>query len=186
MRARLGIGDDKFLGLAIMDIRSCPQRKNPWAHVLAWQTAFGSDDNALLLMKVLVSKRTALVLAELKELIGYNKNVKLMTDYLSEEELSSLQRSCDVFLSLHRSEGYGLNIHEALLSGRPTLATDWSANREYGQAFPNYRGIRYRLVPYRDWTNHYENGNFHWAEPNIAHAAAELRSVRELFRAKGL
>ncbi|MFT3733168.1 MAG: glycosyltransferase [Hyphomicrobium sp.] len=185
MRARLGISDSAFLGLAIMDIRSCPERKNPWAHVLAWQSAFGSDDNAVLVMKVRASKRTAIVLEELNDLMAGSKNIKLITDHLADEELSSLQRSCDVFLSLHRSEGYGLNVHEALLCGRPTLATDWSANHEYGPEFPNYRGIRYRLMPYRDWTNHYENGNFKWADPDILHAAAELRATRNSSMAEG-
>lgn len=179
MRARLHIAPDAFVGLAIMDIRSCPERKNPWAHVLAWLTAFGSDENAVLIMKVNVSKRTSIVLEELKELIGDSANVKFITDRLSDDELASLQQCCDVFLSLHRAEGYGLNIHEALLSGKPTIATDWSANSEYGPAFSNYRGIRYRLVPYRDWTNHYESGNFSWADADIAHAAAELRIVRQ-------
>jgi glycosyltransferase involved in cell wall biosynthesis len=183
MRARLNIAPGAFVGLSIMDIKSCPERKNPWAHVLAWQTAFGADENAILIMKVRVSKRTSIVLQELKELIGGSSNVRFITDHLSDDELASLQHSCDVFLSLHRSEGYGLNVHEALLCEKPTLATDWSANSEFGPRFPNYIGIRYRLVPYRDWTNHYESGNFQWADPDIGHAALELRAVRDLIRA---
>lgn len=46
MRARLGVARDAFMGLAVMDILSCPERKNPWAHVRAWQAAFGDDPAA--------------------------------------------------------------------------------------------------------------------------------------------
>ena len=180
MRKRFGISDEAFLGLAVMDIRSCPDRKNPWAHILAWQSAFGNNPKAVLLLKLRTSKRTAMVQKELKDLIGENTNIKLMVDHLSETEMASLQRTCDVFLSLHRSEGYGLNIHEALLCGKPTIATHWSANAEYGPTFPNYRGVRCRMVPYRDWTAHYDGSDFLWAEPDIDHAASELRDVYAL------
>jgi glycosyltransferase involved in cell wall biosynthesis len=177
MRTRLAVSNDAFLGLAVMDIRSCPDRKNPWAHIFAWQSAFGTNPNAVLLIKLRISKRTAVVQKELEDLIGANTNIKLMLDDLSDAEMASLQRSCDVFLSLHRSEGYGLNIHEALLCGKPTIATHWSANVEYGPAFPNYRGIKCSMVRYRDWTAHYDNGDFRWAEPDISHAASELKDV---------
>jgi glycosyltransferase involved in cell wall biosynthesis len=177
MRQRLGIGRDAFMGLANMDIRSCPMRKNPWGHVLAWQKAFGADKSAVLVLKIRTGKRTAIVARELKELSDECGNVIILRDDLSDAEIGSLQHACDVFLSLHRAEGYGLNVHEALLCGKPTLATDWSANSEYGTSFPNYRGIRYRMTSYRDWTAHYED-DFSWAEPDLEHAANELRNVR--------
>ena len=57
-RAALGVPDDAFLGVAIMDIQSCAARKNPWAHVEAWQRAFGADPRKVLLLKVRFGKRT--------------------------------------------------------------------------------------------------------------------------------
>jgi hypothetical protein len=68
MRERLGIKQNVFLGVAIMDIHSCPDRKNPWAHVQAWKEAFKGDMSAILVMKLRVSKRTRIVLTELAEL----------------------------------------------------------------------------------------------------------------------
>lgn len=183
IRARFGIDETVFLGLTIMDIRSCPERKNPWAHVLAWQAAFGTNQRTILICKLKTSKRTNLVVEELKDLIGSNHNILVITEDLSDIDLASLQIACDVYLSLHRSEGFGLTIYEALLCGKITLATDWSANHDYGPLFPNYRGIRYRLVPYRDWTNHYESGNFCWAQADIEHAASELRIAYQNFAA---
>ena len=164
MRARLGFASEHFLGLAIMDIQSCPERKNPWAHVHAWKRAFSGDPAFHLIMKLRVGKRTRVVLDELRELIGSDRNISLMTEDLSDEEIAALQRSADLYLSLHRSEGFGLNIYEALLLGKTVIATDWSANAEYGRGFPNYVPIPPRLVSYRDWTAHYAAGRFAWAD----------------------
>ena len=80
-----------------------------------------------------------------------------------------------MFLSLHRSEGFGLNILEALLLGKHVVATNWSANAEYGPRFPNYHGIKYKLVPYDDWTAHYQDKNFDWADPDHDAAVDALR-----------
>lgn len=181
MRRELGIDRKAFVGLAIMDIRSCPERKNPWAHVLAWKAAFGDNPEALLILKIRTSKRTRVVYHELLDLIGRSKNILLLDTQLSESELNSLQRSCDVFLSLHRSEGYGLNIHEALLCGKPVIATHWSANVEYGPRYTHYYPVRSRQIKYRDWTNHYEDNQFYWADPEISHAAELLLSIFERF-----
>jgi glycosyltransferase involved in cell wall biosynthesis len=176
-RAAWGVRRDAFLGLAVMDLQSCPARKNPWAHVAAWQAAFGGDPSRVLLIKARVSKRTRCVLDELAEMIGGAGNVRVFEQEMEAEEIAGLQAAADVYLSLHRAEGYGLNIRESLEAGVEVLATDFSANAEYGPAFPNYRPLPYRLVPYRDWTGHYPDGAFQWAEVSIAAAARELREV---------
>jgi glycosyltransferase involved in cell wall biosynthesis len=177
MRERYGIGESTFMGLSIMDIRSCPARKNPWEHVRAWKNAFGDDPSAILVMKIRVGKRTRVVLDELRELIGSSTNVRLLINDLSNEDIAALHHAADVFVSLHRSEGFGLNIYEALLSDKFVVATDWSANSEYGPRFPKYYGVPFRLDPYHDWTGHYADRDFKWA---TAIGAAEiLREVRD-------
>ena len=176
-RARFGVDPDAFLGIAVMDLRSCPARKNPWAHVAAWQAAFGEDPRCVLILKYRVSKRTACVREELREMIGSATNVRLVEEYLEPGVLAGLQASADVYLSLHRAEGYGLVIREMLELGIPVVATDWSANAEYGPDYPHYHGISWRLVPYRDWTGHYPGATFSWAEADIAAAARELRQI---------
>ncbi|MDX2202369.1 MAG: glycosyltransferase [Hyphomicrobiaceae bacterium] len=168
MRARLGIPREAFVGLAMMDIRSCPERKNPWEHVRVWRQAHGDDANCVLIIKVRVSRHTRVVLDELRELIGPAGNIILVSEDLSGAEIASLQRAADLFLSLHRSEGFGLAICEALLLGKRVVATNWSANAEYGPSFPNYVGVPYRLTAYRDWMGHYEDGGFEWADPSTA------------------
>lgn len=176
-RAIAGVADETFFGLAIMDIQSCPDRKNPWAHVRAWQQAFGDDPAAVLVMKIRVGKRTRLVLDELRRMIGPATNIRILTQELSADEIAALQTACDVYLSLHRSEGYGLNIAECLMLGRPVLATHWSANTEFGPSFPNYVGVPFHLVRYDDWLLHYEDSTFHWAEADTNFAAEQLKQM---------
>jgi glycosyltransferase involved in cell wall biosynthesis len=178
MRAHLSIPPDAFMGLAIMDIQSCPARKNPWAHIRAWHQAFGDDPTAILVMKLRANKRTQIVLEELQELAGGASNIRLLCEDLDHLEISALHRAADAHLSLHRAEGFGLNIYEALLLGKPVVATDWSANAEYGPEFQNYKGVAYELVPYKDWMRHYQDKRFSWAEADIQDAASLLIELR--------
>ncbi|MEM6942310.1 MAG: glycosyltransferase [Pseudomonadota bacterium] len=170
------IPKDAFLGLAVMDIRTCPARKNPWAHIAAWQAAFGTREDRVLILKIRFSKRTAVVRRELERMIGTARNIRLVEHFLPDPVQAGLQAGADVYLSLHRAEGYGLNIHECLARGTPVVATDWSANAEYGPAFAGYHPVPARLVPYRDWTAHYPDA-FLWAEADLAHAARQLRAL---------
>jgi len=175
MRARLQVSPDAFLGLAVMDIVSCPERKNPWDHVRAWQAAFGADPAKILIIKLRVGKRTRIVVDELKDLIGAADNVVIVTDELGHDEIAALHRAADIYISLHRSEGFGLNIYEALLLGTPTIATDWSANSEYGPNFPTYFPVKYELKPYRDWLGHYSDTKFRWASASVEDASRQLK-----------
>lgn len=178
MRARLGVAREAFMGLAIMDIRSCPERKNPWAHVRAWRQAFGDDPRSVLVMKLRIGKHTRVVLDELRELIGGASNILLVTETLTSDEIAALHHACDLYLSLHRSEGFGLNIYEALAAGKRVAATHWSANAEYGPQFENYVGVSFHMTCYRDWTGHYaDGGRFEWADADLRGAARALRAA---------
>ena len=183
-RARLAIPEDAYLGLAIMDISSCPARKNPWAHVAAWQRAFGDDPGHHLILKLRAGKRTRVVLDELAEMIAGASNIHLMEAELEAAEIAGLQRAADVYLSLHRAEGYGLNIRECLEAGVDVVATHYSANAEYGPAYPNYHGVPWHPVPYRDWTGHYPEGAFTWAEADQGAAAETLARLAAGERAR--
>ena len=184
MRARLNIPQEAFLGLAVMDILSCPERKNPWDHVRAWKIAFGDDPSKILLMKLRVGKRTRMVVDELRDLIHMANNIYIITDDLSNDEIAALHRTADVYVSLHRSEGFGLNIYEALLIGTPTVAVDWSANAEYGPYFANYYPVTYELQPYKDWLGNYPDEDFLWAAPKLEDASRQLRQCASEWEAQ--
>lgn len=177
MSSRLGVPGHAFMGLAVMDIQSCPARKNPWAHIHAWKIAFGEQPDAVLVLKLRVNNRTAVVLDELRDMTAGTDNVILLSSELDDAEMASLHHSADVFVSLHRAEGFGLGIYEALLLRKPVVATDWSANAEFGPEFSTYHPVQYKLIPYRDWMGHYPQHDFMWADPDVADAARLIRRV---------
>ena len=178
-RAQFGIRPDQFLGQAIMDLRNCPDRKNPLAHVRAWKMAFGDDPSAQLLMKVRFSQRTQFMKDNLLKEIGDASNILLTERVLSDLETPAFQKMADVYISLHRSEGYGLNIKEMLEIGVPTLATGWSGNMDFMHSYPNATPIPFEFVPYEDRTSHYEGDHLRWAEADVSVAAEMLLRTRQ-------
>jgi glycosyltransferase involved in cell wall biosynthesis len=177
-RTEFGVREDQFLGLAIMDLAACPDRKNPLAHVRAWTLAFGNDTSCHLLMKVRFKKNTTFARRELLREIGRAKNITLVEQVFSDRDMAAFQRMADVYLSLHRAEGYGLNIHEMLELGVPTLATAWSGNMDYMGRYPHSVPVPYELVPYKDRTFAYQGADLAWAEPDIKFSARALREIR--------
>ena len=135
-RARWGVRDDQFLGMAVMDLSSCPARKNPLAHVRAWKLAFGDDPDVHLIMKVKFSNGTAFAREELMREIEGASNITLTEALFSDLRIAAFQRMADVYISLHRAEGYGLNIHEMLEMGKPVVATGWSGNMDFMPLYP--------------------------------------------------
>ena len=177
-RARFGVRDDQFLGLAIMDLGTCPDRKNPIAHLRAWKAAFGGDPTTHLLMKVKFGKHTGFAKTALLKEIGEAKNISLVTEMFSDADMTAFQRMADVYVSLHRSEGYGLNIHEMLEIGTPVVATGWSGNMDFMPKYPHAHAVPYGIVPYVDPTHHYSGEGLVWAEPDIEAAAKILTRIQ--------
>jgi glycosyltransferase involved in cell wall biosynthesis len=181
-RSRFNVRDDQFLGMSIMDLSTCPDRKNPLAHVRAWKEAFDRDDSACLLMKVRFRKKTRFARDALMKEIGDSTTIVLVEEIFTDEDMVCFQKMADVYLSLHRAEGYGLNIHEMLEMGTPAVATGWSGNMDFMPKYANACAIPYKLVPYRDRTYAYDGDNLVWAEADIAAAAQALREIHAKWR----
>jgi glycosyltransferase involved in cell wall biosynthesis len=98
--------------------------------------------------------------------------VTLIKEVLPRAALTRLQATCDVFISLHRSEGFGLNLAECMALGKPIIATNWSANVDYMNP-ENSCPVNYTLVELAETIGPYEKGQV-WAEPSIEHAAEYL------------
>lgn len=178
-RSRFGIDRDQFLGMAIMDLSSCPDRKNPLAHVRAWKHAFGDDPSAHLMIKVKFTRHTKFARQELLREAGGAQNISIIEAMFSDLDMSAFQKMADVYLSLHRSEGYGLNIHEMLEIGTPVIATAWSGNMDFMPRYPNAFPVPFELVPYSDRTFHFQGDNLRWAEADVEVAAWALCAVRD-------
>ena len=95
---------------------------------------------------------------------------------LPRRDLWALTACCDVLVSLHRAEGYGLTIAEAMALGRPVVATGWSGNVDF-MAGPGCFAVPWRLVPARDPQATYDLPDAVWAEADVAAAAVALRQV---------
>ena len=174
-RKDFGLPEEEFLVLAMYDSRSRAARKNPEGAILAFHKAFGKGkEKAALVLKV--ANGTEEEIAALKRRINeLGSRCYLMTEQFSKPKLNTLIACCDVFLSLHRSEGFGLVIAEAMSLGVPVVATGWSANAEFMPENCTCR-VGYRLIPVNGDYQHRDDSD-RWAEPDLNEAAGYLRTL---------
>lgn len=174
-RAELGLETDEFLFLSCFDFASSADRKNPEAAIVAFGRAFPLPGRARLVVKCVGGHRHPSRLAALRSLAASRPDIEIREGYLRRPLQGSLMAACDCFVSLHRSEGFGLLLGEAMALGRPVIATGYSGNLDFMTPENSF------LV---DWTygrvpagcGVYEEGE-RWAEPDIEHAAELMRLV---------
>lgn len=168
--------NDKFLYLTMYDFISISERKNPRAVIKAYIKAFPiEDENVGLIIKV--NHVDEKQLADLKVQLERYNNIYFITQNLTRLEVESLLNAADVLISLHRSEGFGLPVAEAMALGKPVIATNWSATTE----FMDERSaclVNYELIKITKSIGPYEKGNY-WAEVDIKHAAFYIRKLWE-------
>jgi len=176
-RTAFGLDPDAFLFFTAFDFLSFMERKNPLAAIAAFKTAFPpGDDGAGLIIKTQNSGSDPAGLARLHAAIGDDARIKLLDLTLPQDEVISLITACDCVLSLHRSEGFGLLVAEAMLLERPVIATDYGATTELVTAETGFP-VDYRLVPVGQNAYPFADGQI-WAEPDAAHAATLMRKLR--------
>ena len=164
-----------FTFLYIFDIASTFERKNPLALVRAFRKAFGSRQDVQLILKYHHSEFDPAATALLERVAKAAPNIRTISQTLPEDQVYSLLRSCDCFVSPHRSEGFGLNLAAAMYYGKPVIATGYSGNMDFTTP-ENAFLIDYDLVAVQQETGAYKAG-YAWAEPSEDHLAALLRDV---------
>jgi glycosyltransferase involved in cell wall biosynthesis len=183
-RAYFGLAEDQFLFLFLVDFMSIPQRKNPLGLIRAFRKAFGPQDGAQLVLKGAHSSPDWLklvgapptILQEIQEATAA-ANVKIIDRVLSREELNALLAQADCYVSLHRSEGFGLPIAEAMSLAKPVIATAYSGNMDFMTPANSFL-VKYQLVELTEDYGPYRQGCV-WADPDIDHAAELMRYVFE-------
>ncbi len=176
-RRRLGLPEDKFTFLFTFDMLSFIERKNPYGVIEAYRRAFGPDfAGTTLVIKVTRLEQFPEHQARLRQAVAAVSGI-LLDSYLERPELDGLFNVCDAFVSLHRSEGFGLTMAEAMSMGKPVIATDYSANTDFMDVNNSYL-VQYRLIELEQDYGPYQKGAV-WADPDLDHAAAQMRHVFE-------
>ncbi|HTO04310.1 MAG TPA: glycosyltransferase family 4 protein, partial [Opitutus sp.] len=174
-RERFGLPADKFLFLFVSDLNSYAARKNPHAVIAAFRASGLAGRGAALVIKVQNSTDNPEDVATLQQAVRDLPGTVLITGTLTREEIYQLESACDCFVSLHRSEGFGLAVAECMYLGKPVISTDWSATAEFVNS-ANGCPVRCDVVPIEKTHGPYVKGQL-WAEPDISHAAEWMRRL---------
>jgi glycosyltransferase involved in cell wall biosynthesis len=175
-RADFGIPHDGFVFLFLFDFAAFIARKNPYAALAAFRRAFPSvSADATLVIKTNNASRYPEALRELQEAVAGDPRIVLIHDTLRRDRVVSLLSHADVFVSLHRAEGFGRSLAESMLLGKPVIATNYSGNTDFMSA-SNSCPVNYSLIPVRPgeypfWENQV------WADPDIEQAAWYMRRL---------
>lgn len=159
------------------DFNSTGGRKNPYGLVRAFRLAFGERDDVRLVIKTTNSALHAAAAERLRHQIGDDQRIELVDRYVSMAELEALYDDCDAYVSLHRSEGFGLTVAEAMARGLPVIATDYSSTTEFFDDSVGWT-VPYELVPVGPgWLPYPADG--YWADPDLHAAARAMREVAD-------
>ena len=180
-RRHFGLPDDgTFLFFFAFDYFSFIQRKNPMAVVASFKRAFregGRQGRVRLVLKTLNAGKAPEAGKELRALTTDDPDIILVEKDLSREDTLALIASCDAVVSLHRSEGLGLLIAEAMVLGKPVISTDYSATTELVTPRTGWP-VDCRLIDVEPGAYPFHEGQV-WADADIDHAAWQMRQVME-------
>jgi glycosyltransferase involved in cell wall biosynthesis len=175
-RPALGLPED-FLFLFAFDFFRVLERKNPLGLVEAFCRAFEPGAGPRLLLKSVNGDARLDELERLRAAIAGRPDILLWDGYLGAHDKNALLALCDAYVSLHRSEGFGLTLAEAMALGKPVVATGYSGNLDFMTAENSYL-VDWRPGRVPPGCDPYPPG-YRWAEPDLEHAAACLRRVAE-------
>ena len=177
-RRAFGIPESAYAYLFFFDLRSYASRKNPDAVVAAFRKLLSRRPYAdcVLVLKVNGADVAPEALATLRgRLADLRDRVVLIDRTLTDTEVKNLVRCTDCFVSLHRSEGFGRGISEAMYLGKPVICTAYSGNMDFTSA-DNALLVDFDLVPlkegdYPHWSEQV------WAEPDVDHAVRHMADL---------
>jgi glycosyltransferase involved in cell wall biosynthesis len=176
-REYFGLDDDRLYFIFSFDYYSGTSRKNPLGVAQAFGYAFPDPTTkvGLLIKSTGPGELDPTVSQQLKNLSKIDRRISTLDRSVGRDEMLSLIDNCDCYVSLHRSEGFGLGMAEALALGKAVIATDYSGNRDFlteRTGFPVPFSLR-KLMP-----GEYPMGEEQsWAEPDLEVAIQHMRTV---------
>jgi glycosyltransferase involved in cell wall biosynthesis len=183
-RTAFNLPESAVIFITSFEMFSDINRKNTWAVLSAFDRAFTKDDNVALVVKVNNARSLPAFAVEVDRLHAFaarNGRVIVREEVLQQKEVLSLYASCDALVSLHRAEGLGLSPMEAMLLGKPVIATGWSGNMDF-MTEQNSCLVPYRLIPVASnaqsgYKPSYVGGETVWADPSIDHAVVWMQRL---------
>ena len=181
IRTRFGLAEDDFVVFFNFAYGSGYYRKNPEGVVRAFAEAFKDRTDAKLVLKTMGAKKYAIYSAKLHALVaslGLADRVICVDHFIPQDELIALTNACDAYISLHRGEGFGLGIAEAMSLAKPVVVTNYSAPTEFCNA-DNAMLVPYSMRAVQSYEHDHElySQVWEWAEPDTHVAAKALRRL---------
>jgi glycosyltransferase involved in cell wall biosynthesis len=173
-RAELGMPDG-FLFLFCFDYDSVFRRKNPLAVVAAFRQAFPTRADVVLYIKTTNAERHAAEDEAMRAAAGSCANIVIRDAYVTSDDYFSMLDACDCYVSLHRSEGFGLTVAEAMALGKPVISTAYSSTLEFANESNSFL-VPARIVEVGDDAPPYPSHS-RWADPDVSAAAEQMARV---------
>jgi len=177
-RYQFQIPKNNFVFLFMFDFDSHVARKNPEGVIKAFKIAFPKSNQipVSLVVKSINVDRHMKKQRTIDELINGDSRIIQIHKVLTHNENKALIHCCDCYVSLHRSEGFGLTIAEAMLTGKPVITTGYSGNMDF-TTDQNSLLVDYKLVPVQmNPPYQYSKGEI-WAEPDIEQAGEYMQKL---------
>jgi len=175
-RADLGLPAG-FLFLFMFDFNSVFARKDPLALIEAFRLAFEPAAGASLVIKCINQSNDPDNYDRLQLAAGSHPDIHIIDRYVSHEQRDAMLAACDCYVSLHRAEGFGLPLAEAMYLGKPVIATRYSGNLEFMTDANSYL-VDYELRQVGEGNPPYP-ADGRWAAADPTHAARLMREVFE-------
>ncbi len=176
-RASFGLPDDRYIFLFCFDFLSIFVRKNPLAIIEAFSSAFEPDEGPLLIIKSINGSEALLDHEKLHDAAMHRPDIRVMDQYLDAEKRLALMAASDCYVSLHRAEGLGLTMAEAMAFGKPVIASGYSGNLDFMNDQNSFL-VPVEIVPIDPSTKTYPSSTL-WAEPDVKVASRLMRQVVE-------
>lgn len=171
-KAKFKLPENAFLFLCMFDSRSYISRKNPLAVVYSFLKAFPKNNQVSLVIKTMHGDEENSDWKKIIEIAANDKRIYIINETFSHAEVMGLIQICDAYVSLHRAEGFGRILAEALLLKKPVITTNFSGNTDFTNASTAFmvNGLMIPLIPgeYSVWEDQY------WCDPDIDEAAKQM------------
>jgi glycosyltransferase involved in cell wall biosynthesis len=175
VRADFGLPPDAFLFGFSLDGLSSFARKNPLAVIAAFQRAFAPQDGSVALVLKGIRTEGTDAWRRLLDEVRDDRRIHVIAESFDRGRLLDLYRTLDAFVSLHRSEGFGRNIAEAMLLGKPVIVSAHSGNMDFTR-HDSAALVPARLCPVQPGEYPFGTGQL-WADPDIVAAAAAMQRM---------